>query len=94
MEKVPTGVVAEVDILRVETTAPFAGTVTMPVPGVNVQVGPAGVQKLHALPEGRPVQVRATAPANPFTELTVAVGLALCPGATLAEELDKLKLKS
>jgi len=74
----------EVDILREEVTVPFAARVT--VPGLKLQV-PKGKKPLL-------MQVRNTLPANPFTEVTVTVELAPCPGATLAEELDKLKLKS
>ena len=81
---------AEVDILRAAVPVPFAGTVTGTVPGVK----PLPVLKLQVLPAGSPVQERDTVPANPFTEVTVTVELAACPGATLAEELDKLKLKS
>jgi len=83
-------VAAEVEILSADVTVPFAGTVTGAGPGVK----PLPVLKLQVLPEGRPVQERITVPVNPFTELTVTVELAPCAGATVAEELEKLRLKS
>jgi hypothetical protein len=46
-------------------------------------VPPLGVteegSKLHAAPEGRPLQVKLTCELNPFTGVTVKVAVPLCP---------------
>src|SRR5262245_53774823 len=53
---------------------------------VGVAVGVTGVGTEHVTPEGQPVTARSTLPVNPFRAVTVTVGVAVAPWATVIDD--------